>query len=246
MKFRLATAILPLIALAGCGSGNSTGNLSAPATPIAAIAAPAGQNWAETTALTAEGGYRLGNPNAPIKLVEYGSRTCPTCGQFGREGMEPLIKNYVSTGKVSYEFRDFLVHGAPDLAAALLGTCGGPQPFFPLLEQMYQNQTTYLDKLQKMSPEAQAKFPSMKPNQVATALAEQMGLIEFVKQRGIPEDKARACLNDQAKLEAAAKLSDDATSSGKVTGTPTFLVNDQKVDAVAWSQLEPILKGAGG
>ncbi len=72
-----------------------------------------------------------------------------------------------------------------------------------------------------------------------------MGLIEFVKQRGIPEAKARACLNDQAKLEAAAKLSDDASASGKVTGTPTFILNDQKVDAVSWSQLEPILKGAG-
>ncbi|MGH6617526.1 thioredoxin domain-containing protein [Sphingomonas sp.] len=245
MKFRLAIAVLPLIALAGCGGSNSTGNSSAPAAPVAAVPAPAGQNWAETSAQTPEGGYRLGNPNAPIKLVEYGSRTCPTCGQFGREGMEPLIKNYVSTGKVSYEFRDFLVHGAPDLAAALLGTCGGAQPFFPLLEQMYQNQNGYLDKLQKISPEAQAKFASMKPNEVATTLAEQMGLIDFVKQRGIPEAKARACLNDQAKLEAAAKLSDDAAASGTVTGTPTFLINDQKADAVSWGQLEPLLKGAG-
>lgn len=249
MKFRLASAVLPLIVplavLAGCGGGDATGNISAPATPVAAVAAPAGKNWSETVALTAEGGYRVGNPDAPLKLVEYGSRTCPTCGAFGREGTIPLINNYVSTGKVSFEFRDFLVHGAPDLAAALLGTCGGPQPFFPLLEQMYQNQQSYLDKLQAMPPEMQAKFPSMKPNQVATALAEQMGLIEFVKQRGIPEAKARACLNDQAKLEAAAKLSDDAGASGKVTGTPTFILNDQKVDAVSWSQLEPILKGAG-
>ena len=43
--------------------------------PIAAIAAPAGQSWVETAAETPEGGFRIGNPEAPLKLVEYASRT---------------------------------------------------------------------------------------------------------------------------------------------------------------------------
>ena len=42
---------------------------------------------------TPEGGYIVGNPDAPIKLLEYGSRTCPTCGAFGRAAMQPLENN---------------------------------------------------------------------------------------------------------------------------------------------------------
>lgn len=246
MKLPIACLILPL-ALAACGDDSSS-NVSAgsPAKPVAAVAAPAGQNWEETVVATPEGGHRMGNPNAPIKLIEYGSRSCPTCGQFGREGMRPLIDGYVKTGKVSYEFRDFFVHGAPDLALGLLGNCSGPQTFFPILEQMYQNQLSYLDKLQSMSSAVQAQLQSQTPSQQLTTLAEQMGMIDFVKQRGISEPQARACLADKAKTDALAKFSDTATQEGGVTGTPTFLINGTKADAVGWSSLEPLLKAAGG
>ena len=246
MKLPIACLILPL-ALAACGDDSSS-NVSAgsPAKPVAAVAAPAGQNWEETVVATPEGGHRMGNPNAPIKLIEYGSRSCPTCGQFGREGMRPLIDGYVKTGKVSYEFRDFFVHGAPDLALGLLGNCSGPQTFFPILEQMYQNQQSYLDKLQGLSSAVQAQLQSQTPSQQLTTLAEQMGMIDFVKQRGISEPQARACLADKAKTDALAKFSDTATQEGGVTGTPTFLINGTKADAVGWSSLEPLLKAAGG
>ena len=39
----------------------------------AAVEAPAGQQWWDTVAATPEGGWLVGNPNAPVKLVEYGS-----------------------------------------------------------------------------------------------------------------------------------------------------------------------------
>lgn len=244
MTVRIAAAILPLLALAACGTGGSTANSGTPAAPVAAVSAPAGQQWSDVVADTGEG-VRMGNPAAPIKLVEYGSRLCPTCGAFGREGMRPLIEKYVSSGKVSYEFREFLVHGAPDIPPALLGKCGGIQPFFPILEQMYINQAAILDKWQNMSPQLQASFATMTPTQLATTFAEQTGMIDFVKQRGIPEAQARACLGDTAKLEALAKASDAASASGKVTGTPTFIINDVRADAVSWGQLEPLLRARG-
>ena len=68
-----------VLALAACsgesGAGTATGNAAA----VAGAPAPAGQNWAETVAKTPEGGFRMGNSDAPVKLVEYGARTCPTC-----------------------------------------------------------------------------------------------------------------------------------------------------------------------
>ncbi len=235
---------LAALALAAC-SGGGDGNVQS-AEPVAGTAAPAGGNWTETVSKTAEGGYVMGNPNAPIKLVEYGSRTCPTCGAFGREATRPLEDNYIKSGKVSYEFRDYLVHGAPDLAAALLGQCGGTGPFFPVLEQMYQNQAAYLDKLQQTPPAVQARLQGMAPAQAITALAEQMALIEFVKQRGVPEAKARACLADAAQIDGLTKQTQDATASGAVTGPPTFLLNGKKLEnTVSWAQVEQALKAAG-
>ncbi|KQM92826.1 MULTISPECIES: thioredoxin domain-containing protein [Sphingomonas] len=243
MKFVTAIAVLPL-ALAACSGGDSS-NTTQAAAPVAAATAPAGQNWTETVVKTDEG-YLMGNPNAPIKLVEYGARSCPTCGAFAREAFKPLTDNYVSTGKVSFEFRDFLVHGAPDVALTLLGQCGGTAPFFPILEQMYQNQNAFLDKLQTMPPAMQQSLANLAPTAVATKLAEHMGAIDFVKQRGIPEAKARACLADQKQLEIMAKPTENAMQSGTVTGTPTFLLNGKKMENVlSWSEMEKALKAAG-
>ncbi|MDP1027300.1 thioredoxin domain-containing protein [Sphingomonas sp. KR1UV-12] len=240
--------VLPLsaaILLAAC-SGSGDGNSSSPAAPVAAVPAPAGQNWTETVTKTEEG-YRMGNPNAAIKLVEYGSRTCPVCGAFAREGFQPLTSNYVASGKVSFEFRDYMVHGAPDIALALLGTCGdNPATFFPILEQTYAVQSTFLDKLQALDPATQQALQSQAPAQAVATLADKIGAVEFIKQRGIPEAKARACLADGKKLEAITKPTETATANGTVTGTPTFIINgDTAPGVVTWPQLETALKRAG-
>ena len=127
------------------------------ATPVAKASPPAGKQWVDVVAKTPEGGFRQGNPDAPIKLVEYGSRTCPTCGRFAAEGVEPLRAQFISTGQVSYEFRDFPLHGAPDFALALLNQCVGADAFFPMLDRMFANQSNFLDKQQKL-PEATSAF----------------------------------------------------------------------------------------
>ncbi|PCD04165.1 protein-disulfide isomerase [Sphingomonas spermidinifaciens] len=233
--------LAPLALLAACGGG-SEGNSAAPAAPVEGAAPPAGQQWSQVVSETPEGGYRMGNPNAPVKLVEYGSRTCPACGAFAREGFEPLTK-LVETGKVSFEFRDFLIHGAPDVASGVLGRCGGPGTFFPLLEQMYANQAATLDKLQATPPEFQTRIQNLAPAQQVAAFAEQAGYIDFVKQRGIPEAQARQCLADMNTIQKLVGVTEKAT---EVQGTPTFLINGEKAEgAVSWAQVEAALKKAG-
>src|SRR5690606_3077229 len=115
-------------------------------TAVAPAPAPTGQAWVDVVTKSAEGGFVQGNPNAAIKLVEYGSRNCPVCGRFAAEGMEPLREKYIKAGKVSYEFRDFLVHGAPDFAAALLNQCVPTESFFHVLDQLFAKQNEFLDR----------------------------------------------------------------------------------------------------
>lgn len=252
---RVAPALIPLalisaLALAACGGESS--NSSAPvqsSTPVAAAAPPAGKTWMDVVAKTPEGGYVEGNPNAPIKLVEYGSRNCPVCGRFAVEGVEPLRQKYISTGKVSYEFRDFLVHGAPDLALALLNQCVPTESFFTMMDQIYANQPAFLDRtmqLQQNNPQVIQQLQSMPAPQAAVGFADQLGFIEFMKQRGVPEAKARACLADQKAIESIAKVNGDAVNNGEVTGTPTFFINGRVIPNTAtWEALEPAIQAAG-
>lgn len=241
---RFALALTALIALAACKPGGSESNSVA---PVAVSSAPAGQVWTEMVARTAEGGYRQGNPNAPIKLIEYGSRNCPACGRFAAEGVEPLRAQYISTGQVSYDFRDFLIHGAPDLAAALLNQCVPTEAFFSTLDSLFANQNAFLDKTQmlvKQNPQLLAQLQAMPAPQAAAGFAEAIGYIDFMKQQGVPEAKARTCLADQKAIESIAKVNADAANSG-IGSTPTFLINGRVTDAGSWGELEPLLKAAG-
>ncbi|MBW4330182.1 DsbA family protein [Stakelama sp. CBK3Z-3] len=243
---RLWFLIAPLLALAACSGGGDAGNAAAstPASPVASATAPAGKQWRDVVAKT-DLGHRMGNPDAPIKLVEYGSRMCPTCRKFEQDGFDPLIENYVNSGKVSFEFRDFLVHGALDLPTTILGECVDDDAFFPVLEQMFQAQPDFADKFTSMPDSAKQQMQTMEPTKIAVMLGEKMGVIDFMQKRGMTADKARACLTDQATIDRLSKEMQQAGQKG-VSGTPSFFINGEQVDdAVTWSQLEPKLKAAG-
>ena len=119
-RILLGAAALPLaLGIAACGEEKKSETASLSGAPIAAIPPPPGQSWADMVLKTPEGGYRMGNPAAPIKLVEYGSLTCPHCAEVAEKGSAELRDQYVASGRVSFEFRNF-VRDPVDLAAAML------------------------------------------------------------------------------------------------------------------------------
>ncbi|MDB5706943.1 MAG: protein-disulfide isomerase [Sphingomonas bacterium] len=247
MKFRIACAILPVLFVAACGKGGTDANSNAPAAaPVAAVTAPAGQNWVDTVVKTPEGGFRMGNPNAAVKLIEYGSRTCPHCAVFDKEGFPVLKSGPIASGKLSYEFRDYPIHNELDIGPILLGHCVEPAQFFPMLDQMMSSQETLVYRKDKIPDADQERLKNASPPEIAAYLANFYGYFDFVKQRGVPDAKARACLADPKGLETIARNTDAANQQYKVQGTPTFIVNGDVVqNAAEWSQLEPALKAAG-
>lgn len=245
---KLTAALLSGLALSltACGGGATGGNTTA-AAPVAPVAPPAGQDWTQTVAKTAEG-YVMGNPNAAIKLVEYGSRLCPTCKAVADEGYATLTGQYVKSGKVSFEFREFLVHGPMDMPPALLGTCIGTEPFFPMLEQMFANQAQFVNGLQSAPAAVQQQIQAAPPVESFRLMAEAMGLIDYAKARGIPEARARQCLSNQQEIDRLTKQTQDngPGGNGPVTGTPTFLINGRVAQGViTWAALQTALKNAG-
>lgn len=243
---RKAIGLASALILAGCGGGEGGDNITAgpAAAPVAGTPAPAGTQWADKVEQTAEGGFRMGNPDAPIKLIEYGSRTCGHCAAFANTGMEGL-RGYVATGKVSFEFRDFLLNPI-DLGAALLGQCAGPGPFFALMDQMYAQQQEILKNAPGADDPFAKQVEAMPAQQRTAAIAERFGYLAFVQERGVPEAQARACLADPAKTQALVKSNEDAAKQYSIPGTPTFILNGKVLENTGtWPQVEAALKAAG-
>jgi protein-disulfide isomerase len=207
--------------------------------------APARVNWVNVVAATPEGGMRMGNPNAAVKLVEYGSRTCPHCALFDKEGLPVLKAGPIAAGKLSYEFRDYPVHGAFDLGPILLGHCVSPAQFFPLLDAMFANQQALTAKAEAAGAKVQA-MTNPTPNQIATSFATELGYVDFVKRRGMAPARAQACLAARAGVDRIVAVTNAAGKQYSVTGTPTFVINGTKAENVYdWAGLQPLLAAAG-
>lgn len=243
-RIALLTFAAPLaLGLAACGETATTEGAVAEGEPMAEIAAPAGQSWADTATVSEYDGYVMGNPDAPIKLVEYASLTCGACAAFSTEAAEPLRDEYINKGLVSYEIRN-QVHNLIDLVLARLVRCGPPESFHPLAEQVWLNLSDVLQQAQS-NPQALEAAMGLPEDQRFAAIGEASGLFDFFAARGISRDQARTCLADNASVMAIAERSEQQSTEFDVTGTPTFFLNGTRVDGTNWTAVEPLLQRAG-
>lgn len=241
-RFAIATVALPLaLGLASCGKeegGNASGET------IARIAAPAGKAWTDVVVKTPDGGYVMGNPDAPIKLIEYGSLSCPHCAKFAQEGYDEIANQFVGSGRVSYEFRSFAIH-PQDIPLTVLAQCGADESFFPLIHQVYSNFDAMNAPLADPATQAKANAAAQTPPpQRFVALAEALGYTQFFAQRGVSTDQAKTCLLNP---ENAQRIADHARKYGEsgITGTPSLLVNGDKLDTTEWAEVRKALMAAG-
>jgi protein-disulfide isomerase len=242
-KITLTALAAPLaLALAACGSSTAGGDL-AEGEIVAPVAAPEGQQWSDVVAVTELDGYVIGNPDAAIKIVEYASLTCPACAAFSMEGMEPLKTEYVNSGRVSYELRN-QIHGPHDLALATLVRCGPKEAYHPRSDQVWANLNAILDPIIANQGAVQEAM-SLPEEQRLVRVAQIGNYFEFFGARGLSADQAQQCLADTAAYSKIAENSGTQSRELGVTGTPTFFINDAKVPAGSWTQLEPMIQNAG-
>lgn len=243
MKALIGTAVLALF-VAGCGGSDetgTTGNAGAAGGSAAAIPAPNG-DWTQTVSETPEGGFLMGNPDAPVKLVEYGSLGCHVCADFSTEGGAALTNDYVKTGRVSWEFRPYLLFPT-DPGVSMLLRCQGAGPFFALSEQLYADQKSWMGRLQALPPEQIQQIQSLPPQQAAAAFVQASGLDQYFRERGMPQEKIDSCLADQAGLTKLTEIAALGNKDG-VQGTPTFFINGENADVANWAGLKPKLDAA--
>ena len=82
----------------------------------------------------------LGNPDAPITIVEWGDYQCTYCHAFYKNSKDSLIKEYVDTGKVNFVFRDFPLNGPDSVLAAEASYCANDQgKYWEYHDELYKN-----------------------------------------------------------------------------------------------------------
>ena len=236
----IAAAMLPSAACSAEKGSDATSNSSAPIKPIAP---PQGGDWTKMVVNTAEGGVLMGNPNADVKIIEYGSLTCPHCAEFAENGAPQLIDKYVKSGRVSYEFRNFLRDGL-DMALSLVAHCAGPEKFYPLADATFKSQREFFEKAQAATPEQQQQLQA---NPSPQLFAEIAGVQQWAAQQGVPSARSNACLTNQNLQNKLMQTSSDvATQYPDFGGTPTFILNGKMLEDRTWDKLEPAIRDALG
>ena len=244
-RFAVSLLAAPLaLALAACGD-DGAGDAALAGEPVAAVAPPAGSTWSEQVVRTEQGGWQVGNPNAPIKLVEYGSLTCPACGQFSVDGAESLHRDYVDTGRVSFEFRSFMIHGVPDLVLTRMLECGAETAAVPLADQVWQSMMAGNAPFNTQNQAALEQANALPEAQRLVALADAAGTLDFFAARGIGKEQAAQCLADFPAAQALSEKTQAAAEADNVTRTPTFFLNGQMIEESSWSGVEAALQRAG-
>jgi protein-disulfide isomerase len=205
--------------------------------PSATGDALAGQarDWRTTVAPLPDGGYRIGDPAAPVKLVEYVSYTCPACGYFVRDSKAVLMDDMVRRGRVSVELRQTVRDGL-DLTAAMLVRCTAPANLYPAHQAVFDAQATILEKAGSFKPAEGAA-----PEAQMAAVARHTGLTTLLQPR--LARPVAACLSNAGDRDRLVAQTQAAFQ--KISGTPSFEINGKPATGHDWASLEPQLRAAG-
>jgi protein-disulfide isomerase len=129
--------------------------------------------------------------------------TCSHCAVFSSTILPELEKRYVDKGKVRFILHDFPIDGI-SLKAAAIARCMPADQYFPFVKTLFKSLATW----------------------AASTGNPENNLIQYAKLGGLPEEKAKACLNDTALLDAIIAERTEAGEKYKVEATPTFIIND--------------------
>lgn len=158
----------------------------------------------------------LGQPNAPVTLIEYASSTCPHCAEFHEAVFDQLKENYIDTGKLRYVFREFPTAPAPVAVAGFqLARCGGatPEQYFTRLGEIFRQQ--------------QAMFAT------GTMEGVRQKLIEIGGAAGLSQEQVVQCISDEAGAERVRRIVEAGDRDFQVSATPTFILNGRKVEGTS-------------
>ena len=166
----------------------------------------------------------LGDPKAPVEIIEYASLTCNHCATFHNFVLPRIKDKYVDTGKVKVVMRSFLLN-AIDASASILTRCVPEKRYFKFMEILFTQQTQWYDisEYQKLS--------GIHDQRTANNIFVQSTIDKVSKvanRLGINNRKIEACLLNEKIGDYLYSVHQEGIQKYKVTATPTILVNGNK------------------
>lgn len=167
----------------------------------------------------------LGDPDAPVSIIEYASLTCPHCARFHADVLPLLRERYIDTGDVHYIHRE-VYFDRPGLWAAMVARCAGADRYFGVLDLLYAEQATW---------SRASDAPSIMEH-----------LYAIGRQAGLTREAMDACLSDEDFARTlVADYQANATTHG-IDSTPSFVINGERTGNMPWNEFERRIEAALG
>ena len=148
--------------------------------------------------------YAMGNPDAPVKIKEYASLSCPHCAEFHTGTLPQVKKELIDTGKVYFEFVNFPLN-ASAMDGALVALCMPEERYNQFISFLFEQQQTWaFDQNYRQILKQNAKL------------------------LGASEEKLDACLADEKKKADIIAYMQAAQEKHDIQSTPSFVINDKE------------------
>lgn len=191
--------------LAGIATAAVGVTLSAPVA-FAAAEVPAADRDVDMEAVLKPGSLpekTLGDANAPVKIVEYMSMTCPHCANFHEKTLPAIKEKYVDTGKALFIIREFPFDPAAT-AAFMLARCAPEPQYFNFVSMLLKQQRSW----------------------AAPADGDVRGaMLQMSKLAGFTQESFEACLTNAQLAADVSAVRDRGANDFGVNSTPTFFIN---------------------
>ena len=208
-KTLTACALAALLAACGAESGDASEKTSDAA---ATGDASAGETPADVDAAVIQSNDMvMGSPDAPVTVIEYASTTCPACANFHLSTFPEIKEKYVDTGKVKFVFREFPTSPVEfSLIGSVLARCAaeksGSDAYFLVLGSLFKTQRQWIS----------GEDPKLE-------------LLKIASQAGMDEAAFDSCLKRQELVELVQANSKAAVEQFRISGTPSFVLNGEKM-----------------
>lgn len=241
ISLRLIAAPLMLLAasfalIAPSSPANSSGPVRR-AQPARPAAVPA---QALRVTMGEGGSHIMGNPAAPVRLVEFVSYTCIHCSEFSAEAGATLRNSYVAPGRISLEVRH-IVRDPVDMAMAVATNCGAPARFFRRHDAMMAAHNSILTQVRALPETVTNRWNQTPLPSRLQMIANDSGVTAWMRQQGFTPAAITACMANTATQERLVQMSRSGLAA-QVEGTPSFALNGHLLQNVyGWASLRPAL-----
>ena len=205
----LAAIALGFAALAGSvdGDGPATGQVAeSPSGPDAAEVEEAPEAGEQLARRAPDDPMALGEVDADVLMIEWSDFQCPFCASFALETMPELMEEYIETGVLRFEWRDFPILGEDSLTAAMAGRAAAEQDaFFEMHDEIFER--------------------DWERNAGDLSVA---SLTEVADELGLDTERFEQDMQDPD-LEQAVRADLEVGQQLGFTGTPAFVINGRSM-----------------